>query len=110
MSENKADLEEVLLDFVNAVESACVNVRRYLKQEKGEKPKASFDWDPERIEWVWKEGSKGKYQRSEDVNNLEFKKLLIHLARSNGALRRNGYFYWTFKNGHMVGRKRKGKS
>lgn len=110
MSENKADLEEVLLDFVNAVESACVNVRRYLKEEKGEKPKASFDWDAERIEWVWKEGSKGKYERSEDVNNLEFKKLLMHLVRCKGALHRNGFFYWSFKNGHMVGRKRKGKS
>lgn len=107
MTENKLDLEEVLLDFMNAVESACVNVRRYLK---GEKAKPSFDWNPERITWTWKEGSKGKYERSEDINNLEFKKLLIHLAHSNGALRRNGYFYWTFKNGHMVGRKRKAKS
>lgn len=110
MSEKKLDLEEILLDFVSAIESACVNVRRYLKEEKAEKPKASFDWKPERIKWTWKEGSKGKYQRSEDVNNLEFKKLLIHLTRCKGALNRNGFFYWSFKNGHMVGRKRKAKA
>jgi hypothetical protein len=41
------------------------------------------------------------------VNNPEFKALLKELARHGGRLTRNGWFYWTFKNGATVGRKLK---
>lgn len=63
-------------------------------------------WDPAKVKWTTAEGSKGQYERSEDANNLEFKKMLQDLAAHKGKLSRDGYFYWTFQNGATVGRKR----
>lgn len=65
------------------------------------------DWDALKIRWTQAEGSKGPYERSEDVNNLEFKAMLKDLASHSGKMQRNGYFYWTFQNGSTIGRKRK---
>jgi len=98
-------LLEASLDFVNAVESACVNFKRYVAKEKGVEEKPS--WDSSKIEWTQAEGSKGAYERSEDVNNLQFKAMLKDLASHSGKMQRNGYFYWTFQNGSTVGRKRR---
>ncbi len=64
-------------------------------------------WNPQAIKWVETEGSKGPYQRSEDVNNLEFKALLKDLASHNGKLTRDGWFFWAFQNGHIIGRKKR---
>ena len=62
-------------------------------------------WNPDKINWVTAEGAKGKYQRSEDVNNPDFKALLKDLANHSGRMRNQGYFYWSFQNGTTVGRK-----
>jgi hypothetical protein len=72
--------------------------------EKGE------PWDPQKIKWTSAEGSKGEYERSEDVDNSDFKKMLQDLGTHKGKLHRNGLFYWIFTNGAVVGRKRRGKS
>ena len=72
---------------------------------KGEK----WTWNPDNIQWEKASGASGEYERSEDVNNLEFKALLKDLAAHNGKLSRDGWFYWTFKNGSTVGRKKKSK-
>lgn len=69
--------------------------------------KTSFSWNPQAIKWTEAQGSKGPYQRSEDVNNLEFKALLKDLASHNGKLTRDGWFFWTFQNGHTIGRKKR---
>jgi len=66
-------------------------------------------WDPQKSVWAIAEGSRGQYERSEDVNNLEFKKMLQDLAVHKGKLGRDGYFYWTFQSGAIVGRKKRGK-
>lgn len=66
-------------------------------------------WNPSKIKWTEAEGPSGPYERSEDVNNLEFKAMLRDLASNNGRLRRDDWFYWIFKHGVTVGRKRKGK-
>ena len=71
------------------------------------KDEAKGNWDPSKIQWSQAEGSKGPYERSEDVNNLEFKAMLKDLAAHSGKTQRNGYFYWCFRNGHTVGRKRR---
>jgi len=76
------------------------------EQQTG-KAKLESRWDPNKIKWQHAEGSSGAYERSEDVNNPEFKAMLKDLAEHSGRLTRNGYFYWTFKNGSVVGRKKK---
>ena len=69
--------------------------------------KTSFKWSSEAIKWADAQGSHGLYQRSEDLNNPQFKLMLKDLASHNGKLSRNGFFYWTFKNGYTVGRKKR---
>ncbi len=98
-------LVESLIDFSNAVEAACVNLRKQI--EGKQKVSQRNTWDPDKIKWTLAQGSKGPYDRSEDVNSLEFKAMLKDLAAHQGKLRRDGLFYWTFKNGAVVGRKRK---
>jgi hypothetical protein len=66
-------------------------------------------WDPSKIKWTEAEGGKGPYQRSEDINNPEFKCMLRDLATHGGKTTRSGYFYWVFQNGHVVGRKKRRK-
>jgi len=63
------------------------------------------EWDPRKIKWTSAEDSKGQYERSEDTNNAEFRKMLKDLAAHKGKLYRNGLFYWTFPTGAIVGRK-----
>jgi hypothetical protein len=104
MSEKK-ELAEVLVDFASALESACVNLKRYVLDlaNVDEKPL----WDPDKIKWEKAEGSKGEFERSEDVDNPEFKSMLKDLAEHGGKLNRLGYFYWAFQNGSTIGRKKR---
>lgn len=66
-------------------------------------------FDPNKIQWQPAEGHKGSYERSEDVNNPEFKAMLKELAAHGGKMTRNGFFYWVWKNGSTVGRKKRNK-
>lgn len=104
MSEQKT--LELLCDFVNALEAACVNVRRQIAELTGAKGESS--WDPSKIKWEQAQGTSGAYERSEDVNNSEFKAMLKDLQAHKGKLNRDGYFYWVFENGYTVGRKKQG--
>jgi len=91
---------EAFTDFLNAVDAGIQAARQTIKAVK-------VGWNPDAIKWEEAEGSKGLYERSEDVNNPEFKTMLKDLAGHGGRLTRNGYFYWVFKNGTTVGRKRR---
>jgi hypothetical protein len=105
MTENAS--KEAIIDFCNAIEAACVN----LKHNLGAKPsEIKYPWDPEKIGWTDKKGQKGPFQISEDVNNMDFKAMLQDLGGHGGKLNREGVFYWTFKNGTTVGRKKVGKT
>jgi len=73
--------------------------------EKAEKKHPS--WDAGKIKWENAEGSAGPYKRSEDINNLDFKAMVKDLASHNGKLSRAGVFYWLFRNGSTVGRKKR---
>jgi len=95
---------EVLLEFLSAVEVGIARAKRRLAKTHvygAERP-----WNPEKVKWETAEGSRGPYERSEDFNNLEFKAMLKDLAAHDGRLTCGGFFYWTFKNGSVVGRKR----
>jgi len=72
-------------------------------------PKAT--WDPSKIKWIETEGTKGSYQRSEDVNSLDFKELMKDLEAHRGKLSRKendgAYFYWKFEKSPIIGRKKR---
>lgn len=105
MTENPST--EAIIDFCNALEAACVK----LKHDLGASPdQVKYAWNPDKIKWEQVEGPKGPYEKSEDVNNLDFKAMLKDLADHKGKLQRNPYFYWTFENGTTVGRKKVVKS
>jgi len=99
-TENENSALTALLEFLNAVEAGVVAAKQRIKEAK-------IGWDQDKIKWEDAEGSSGKYQRSEDFNNPEFKAMLKDLQAHGGKLTRNGYFYWVFKNGSTVGRKKR---
>jgi len=101
------DLEvwDAVFELVNAFEAGIVAFKRRMATEKGV---TTPSWNSDKIKWEQAEGPNGPYERSEDVNNPEFKAMLKDLARHAGRLTRDGWFYWTFKNGSTVGRKKRG--
>ena len=68
-------------------------------------------WDSSNIKWEEAEGSSGPYQRSEDVNSINFKEALKDLEAHNGKLSRKEadgiYFYWKFQKSPIIGRKKR---
>lgn len=70
----------------------------------------TLSWDTSKIKWEQVEGAKGPYEKSEDVNSLDFKAMLQDLQNHNGKLTRDGYFIWVFKNGTTVGRKKRNQT
>jgi hypothetical protein len=95
---------DVLTDFFNAVEAGITQARQRLKEAKVEgKPK----WDPSQIKWVEADGTHGKYERSEDVNSLDFKELMKDLEAHDNKLSRDGFFYWKFERSAIIGRKKR---
>jgi len=102
MSEEKT--LDILEDFANTLEAAAVNMKRQIAELTGAKEKSS--WDASKIKWQNTEGSSGPYERSEDVNSLDFNAMLKDIQRYKGKLNRDGYFYWAFENGVTVGRKK----
>jgi len=93
-----------ITELVNGLESGITQFKRSIAQAKGVEK-----YDPSKIKWEETEGSSGLYQRSEDVNSLDFKLLVKDLASHNGKFTKNGWFYWLFRSGAIVGRKRRGK-
>jgi hypothetical protein len=66
-------------------------------------------WDSGKVKWTEEEGFKGRYEKSEDFDNLEFKAMLKDLQEHKARMWHQGYFYWVFENGATVGRKKKEK-
>ena len=95
-------LFEELIEYIKAHEAAMAKLRAKLEEIFGH-----FQWDPNKIKWEKATGSKGEFEKSQDFNNPEFKVMLKDLALHGGKLTRNGMFYWTYRNGSTVGRKRR---
>lgn len=98
---------EDFTDFLNGLEASIVKMKMQIHKLMGSEPKPKWKWNPNAIKWEKAEGWKGDYERSEDVNNPEFKEMLKDIAEHNGKLTREGLFYWIFKNGSTVGRKKR---
>jgi len=99
---------EDFCDFLNGLEASVVKMKQKISKLVGVSETGKmWLWNPDRIKWVKAQGASGEYERSEDVNNSEFKLMLKDLASHNGKLTRDGWFYWVFKNGATVGRKKR---
>lgn len=107
-------LVKSLLDYLNAQEEAIKRLKEEISRglglaEEAAQPKREWGWNPSAIKWEKAQGGRGEFEKSEDVNNPEFKKMLKDLTAHGGRLTRNGWFYWTYRNGSTVGRKPKSK-
>ena len=98
---------EDFCDFLDALEASVAKMKQQIAKLVGVEGKSKFSWNPDKIKWEKAQGFRGEFERSEDLNNSEFKALLKDLAQHNGKLTRNGWFYWTFRNGSTVGRKKR---
>jgi hypothetical protein len=99
---------EDFCDFLNGLEASIVKLKTQIDKLCGTGSSGpKWNWNPDKIKWEKAEGFKGEFERSEDINSLDFKELLKDLAKHNGKLSRDGWFYWVFKNGATVGRKRR---
>jgi len=76
----------------------------FVSATKGD-PKLPFD--AEKIQWIDQENDKGRFQKSEDVDNPDHKALLVFLSEHIPAkcINSGGFFYWVYGNGTTIGRK-----
>ena len=103
MTEKEDVASIALLEFLNGVEAGIASARQRIKEAK-------IGWEPDQIKWEDAQGTSGPYQRSEDINNPEFKAMLKELQAHNGKLTKEGWFYWVFQNGTTVGRKKRNQT
>lgn len=89
-----------LTDLLDGMDAGIQAARQTIRTMK-------VGWNPDKIRWEEAEGRKGPYERSEDIDNPEFKAMLKDLQEHGGTLSRDGYFYWKFQNGATVGRKKR---
>lgn len=104
MEEDFAVFVEDFCDFLNSLEEAVQKMKQQIAKLMGVSD--GLQWDPDKIKWEKAQGKKGEFERSQDVNNPEFKAMLKDLAQHGGKLFRNGFFYWVYRNGSTVGRKK----
>ena len=65
------------------------------------------DYSIDKISWEDREGPRGPYQISEDVNGQDFRALQTDLKKHNGKMRMNGFFFWQFdQNPNCIGKKK----
>jgi len=108
VEEDLAIFLEDFLDLLDGLEASIVKMKQQIAKLAGvAEAKPEFSWNPDKIKWEKAQGVKGEFEKSEDVNNPEFKAMLKDLAQHGGKLTRNGLFYWVYKNGSTVGRKRR---
>jgi len=98
-------LAEDLVDFLNGLEASCVKMKMQIAKLYG--PERS-GWDPAKIKWSPAQGTRGPFEVSDDINNPEFKAMLKDLSAHKGRMNVEGYFYWTYPSGAVVGRKKRG--
>jgi hypothetical protein len=107
MNEDFEVFLEDFFDFLDSLEEAVQKMKMQIGKLVGVIEKQKWDWNPDKIKWEKTQGFKGEFEKSSDFNNPEFKKMLKDLAEHDGKLTRDGVFYWVFKNGSTVGRKKR---
>ena len=102
------DESEISIAKENAVEL----LNEWLGVSEAEEKQAKWNWNPQAIKWVEAEGFRGRYERypAEGVKpegSKDYWAMLEDLKARNGKLTREGYFYWLFRDGSTVGRKKR---
>lgn len=103
-----SELVEAIIDFCNGMEAVTVNFRRRIQEvpaPAGGLRSRLWRWEPSRIKWRKVKGLKGEYERAENRDNIEFRRLVEDLKAHGGKLTREGLFYWLFQDREIVGRK-----
>jgi len=105
MSEFQAFLE-AFKDYLDGTEAGIVKLQREIAQLADEKkPEAKVPLNPDKITWKDCRNEKGPFQISEDQTSQEHKTLLNFLKYGGGRVSHEGWFYWIFPDGKIVGRK-----
>jgi len=102
--EDLAILAEEVVRFLTNLEMACSELRKGLEKLLGA---PVYSWDPAKIKWTRERNPRGEFEKSEDFSNPEFKAMLKWLNEHGGKAERGGYFYWVYRNGATVGRKKR---
>lgn len=116
--ENKAQkVAEIVLDFFNATESACVNCKRQLAEVFGEvepaKDKPSSEKEPladfGKLPWESKQGEKGPFEQTSEKANQNcvlWQQLKAKLKENKGFWQHEGFRYWfDMKNENVIDRR-----
>lgn len=102
---------ERLLELKEEAKKTSESLSRFayaIDQYLGELPPPTDEvgYDLQRIAWQDAQGQRGPYQKTDDVNNNDYKALRKDLKEHNGKMRKHGFFLWVFQNGITVGRKK----
>jgi hypothetical protein len=68
-----------------------------------------LSFDVTKIKWQKRSNEKGEFEVSTDVNSLDHKALLKFL-NEYGGLASDGWYYWVYRNGWMVGRRKSNRA
>ena len=98
-----------LLDYLTAQEAAIVALKMQIAKLFGPAKEEKPSYNIEKIRWEQAQGTSGPYEKSIDVNNLDFKALLADVQKHGGKMTVSGYFVWAFQNGSTLGRKKRQK-
>ena len=95
-----------------AKENAVELLNEWLGASEAEEKQAKWNWNPQAIKWVEAEGFRGRYERypGEGVKpegSKDYWAMLEDLKARDGKLTREGFFYWLFRDGSTVGRKKR---
>jgi hypothetical protein len=96
------DLYEFLAKMRDSFNGLALALDEFIQKESKVVLK---EYDTEKIQWVEAEGQHGKYQKTDDADNPEYKALRKDLAEHKEKLQHKGSFYWVFQNGVTIGRK-----
>jgi len=110
MDEDLANFIQDFLDMLSGFEASIAKMKQQIAKLVGVEEKPKFQWNPDKIKWEKVQGPSGEFEKSDDFNNPEFKAMLKDLSQNGGKLTRDGMFYWTYRNGSTVGRKKRGVS
>lgn len=110
---NEEKLVEAIVDFANALEAACVQLKRYVGKSHGvaveEKQHSEEDFN--KLSWEKKEGPKGAYEQTNknaNNNSTVFQALQNKLKQTKGFCVHGSFKYWFHKNDqNVIDRRRK---
>ena len=92
-------LAEAIVDFANAIEAACVQLKKYVAETHGvQTGKEYTEEDFNALFWETKEGTKGKYQQTSKKatnNHPVFQTLQTIVKEKGGFCILGGYKYWS---------------